>query len=73
MLTERQVIEIAKTEFEKHGRSASTYGVTVEPYHANETQWIVWFDKLGPFPIPGGKEAVLVNKVTGETTFMPGE
>jgi hypothetical protein len=45
----------------------------VETYHADEKKWIVWFDKTGPFPIPGGKHAVVVHKSTGATVYMPGE
>lgn len=73
MLTQDQAIEVAKKEFAKHGRPVSEYAVTIETYHADEKQWIVWFDKIGPFPTPGGKHAVLVHKITGHAVFMPGE
>jgi hypothetical protein len=73
MLTQDQAIEIAKNEFARHGRLVSDYAVTIETYHADDKQWIVWFDKIGPFPIPGGKHAVLVDKMTGHAVFMPGE
>jgi hypothetical protein len=73
MLTQDQAVEIAKIEFQKHGRSPSDYLVTVETYHADRNQWIVWFDKAGPFRTPGGKHAVVVHKTTGKAVFMPGE
>ena len=73
MLTEDQAIETAKKEFTKHGRLVSDYDVAIETYHADEKQWIVWFDRKGPFPIPGGKHAVLVDKTTGQSVFLPGE
>jgi hypothetical protein len=73
MITQEHAIEIAKKEFESHGRLASDYTITVESYDADDRQWIVWFDKSGPFPIPGGKHAVLVDKTTGKTVFRQGQ
>jgi hypothetical protein len=73
MLTEEGAIEIAKTEFERHGHSASDYDLTIETYAANNGEWIVWFELKGEFKIPGGKHAVLVDKATGRSVFMAGE
>jgi hypothetical protein len=73
MVTQDQAVEIAKAEFEKHGRSAAEYTITVETYRADNDQWIVWFDRAAPFRAPGGKHAVLVHKTTGRAVFMPGE
>ncbi len=73
MLTQNQAVEVAKKEFSKHGHQVSDHDITAETYPADEKQWIVWFDKKGPFPIPGGKHAVLVDKTTGHADFMPGE
>lgn len=73
MLTQDQVIETAKKKFAKHGYLVSDYDVTIETHHVEEKHWIVWFDKKGPFRIPGGKHAVLVDKITGQSVFMPGE
>jgi len=73
MLTQDEAIGIAKKEFAKHGRVPADYSVTIETYHADDNQWIVWFEKIGPFPIPGGKEAVLVDKQAGQSIFLPGE
>lgn len=73
MITEDQAIEIAKKEFEKHGRVAADHVITIKTYYDDDNQWIVWFDKKGPFPVPGGKSAVLVDKTTGQTIFRPGQ
>lgn len=73
MITQEQAIELAKEQFNKHGHSASDYDISIETYYADEKQWIIWFDKKGPYPIPGGKHAVLVHKTTGQSIFMPGE
>ncbi len=73
MITEAQAIEIAKKEFEKHDLRAAEHTITIETYHADDKQWIVWFDESEPFPTPGGNHAVLVNKTTGEAEFLPGE
>jgi hypothetical protein len=73
MLTKERAVAVATQEFVKHGRSASDYNVTIEPYHADSTQWMVWFDRKGPFPLPGGKHGVLVDKSTGHAVFLPGE
>ncbi|WP_089729128.1 hypothetical protein [Candidatus Thiosymbion oneisti] len=73
MLTQDQAIEMAKKEFTKHGYLVSDYEVAIETNPADEKQWIVWFDKKGPFQIPGGKHAILVDKITGQPVFMPGE
>lgn len=71
MLTKEQAVAVATQEFVKHGRSASDYNITIEPYHADST--MVWFDRKGPFPVPGGKHGVLVNQTTGHAVFLPGE
>lgn len=73
MLTQDQAIETAKEEFARQGYLASDYDITIQVYYADEQQWIVWFDKKGPFRIPGGKHAVVVHKITGQSVFMPGE
>jgi len=73
MLTKQQATDAATQEFSKHRQQVSEYAVFVETYKADGNKWIVWFDYKGPFPIPGGKNAVLVDKVSGETVFMPGE
>lgn len=73
MITEEQAIEIAEKEFEKHDLRAADYNINVETYHANEKQWIVWFNQTGAFPVPGNDHAVLVDKATGEAVFLPGE
>lgn len=73
MITQEQAIELAKEEFNKQGRSSSDYDISIEIYYVDEKQWIIWFDKKGPYPIPGGKHAVLVHKTTGQSIFMPGQ
>jgi hypothetical protein len=73
MFTQEQAIEVAKQEFSRQGRPPSDYDISIEIYYADEKQWIIWFDKKGPYPIPGGKHAVLVHKTTGQAVFMPGQ
>jgi hypothetical protein len=73
MITQEQAIVIATEEFHKHGFTPSDYNVTIEPYNANPTEWMVWFDKKGPFPVPGGKHSILVDKSTGGAVFLRGE
>jgi hypothetical protein len=72
MITEDQAVEIATKEFEKRGRPASDYDVTVTTYDEDARQWIVWFTNKGP-QRPGGRHAVLVDKSTGETEFRAGQ
>jgi hypothetical protein len=73
MLSQQEAIEVAKKVFADQGNDVADYDVNVETYHRDEQKWIVWFNKSGPFPIPGGKHAVVVHKSTGATVFMPGE
>lgn len=73
MITETQAIERAEVTFVKAGFQPSDYDVTVTVEPSAAAAWMVWFDKKGPFPIPGGKHLVKVNRETGETRFMPGE
>jgi hypothetical protein len=73
MLAQDEAVEVAKKEFAAHGRAAADYTITVEAYHADANRWIVWFDRKGPFPTPGGKHAVTVHKTTGQAVFMPGQ
>jgi hypothetical protein len=73
MFTQEQAIEVAKQEFSRQGRSPSDYDVSIETYYADEKQWVIWFDRKGPYPIPGGKHAVLVHKTTGQAIFLPGQ
>ncbi len=72
MTTESKALELAKTEFAKTGRKVEAYGVTMETDTKGE-KWIFWFDEKGPYPTPGGKHAVTVEKATGKTAFLPGE
>lgn len=73
MLTQHEAISVASKELAKRGYVATEYDVKIETYDANENEWIVWFDLRRPLPVPGGKHAVLVDKRTGRTEFMPGE
>lgn len=73
MIDEEEAVIIATVEFEKTGASASNYHISIEPYGADASNWIVWFEWKSPFPIPGGRSAVLVHRETGDTQFMPGE
>jgi hypothetical protein len=73
MVTRDQAIEAAKRELTKHGHAVSDYDITVDPENPTEDYWMIWFDKKGPFPVPGGKHGVRVNKSTGHVEFMPGE
>jgi hypothetical protein len=72
MITQDQAAEIARQEFEKHGRRASDYDITITTYETDARKWIVWFTNKGP-QRPGGKHAVIVNKTTGETEFRAGQ
>ena len=72
MITTEQAVEIAKKEFEKHGRPAVDYDVAVTTYDGDPGQWIVWFTNKGPRR-PGGQHAVLVDKATGATEFRAGQ
>jgi hypothetical protein len=73
MLDEEKVLEIAQAELEKHRRPVSDYEASIEPYAADPEKWIVWFEKKGKFRMPGGRNAVLVHKESGEAVFLPGE
>ena len=71
-VTESKALELAKAEFVKTGRKVDDYGVTLET-DSSGRKWLVWFDKKGPYSIPGGKHIVTVEKATGKVVFMPGE
>ena len=73
MVTQPQAIEIAKKEFEKHGRAVSDYDMTVTHDDPSRTYWLICFEKKGPFHVPGGRHCVRVDKPTGASTFMQGE
>jgi hypothetical protein len=73
MVTRDQAIEIAETEMAKHGRAASDYEITVDPENASGDYWMVWFEKKGPYRIPGGRHAVRVSKSTGHAEYLPGQ
>jgi hypothetical protein len=73
MVTRTQAVQIAKAEFTRAGYAVSDYEVTIDSDVPREKCWMIWFDKKGPFPIPGGRHAVSVDKFTGQSVFMPGE
>lgn len=72
MVTESRALELAKAEFAKTGRKVSDYDVTIE-MDSTGSKWLAWFDKKGPYAMPGGKHVVTVEKATGKVVFMPGE
>ncbi len=73
MLSENEVLEFAAKSFEETSRSVKDYDVEIKEHHSDAGKWIVWYDKKGPFRIPGEKHAVVVDKITGESLFLPGE
>jgi hypothetical protein len=68
-----QAIEIAKQELTAHGFALPDYDITLDAENPDENDWMVWLEKKGAFPVPGGRHAVRVNKTTGAAQFMPGE
>lgn len=72
MITEDRARELAFQAFDKSGRIPADYDVTIETGDAG-AKWWVWFDRKGPFRVPGGKHLVKVDKASGEAIFMQGE
>lgn len=72
-MTRDQAIEIASHELARNGYTVSDYSVTVDQEDSNGEYWQLWFDAKGPYPVPGGRHGVRVNKTTREARFMPGE
>lgn len=73
ILTQEQVVDIAKKELEKHGHSVAQYDVTVVKDEPSRDHWMVWFEYRAKYKIPGGKHGVRVDKSTGKAVFLPGE
>ncbi len=73
MTTQEQAVEIAKKELLKHDYVLADFDITVGIDTSNAEYWIVWFEKSGPFQLPGGGGAVRVNKQTGAAELMRGE
>jgi hypothetical protein len=73
MVTRDHAIEIAEAEMAKHGRIASDYEITVDREISSGDDWIVWFEKKGPFRVPGGRHGVRVSKSTGHAEYLPGQ
>jgi hypothetical protein len=73
VITKDQAIEIAKQELVKHGHLVHDYEISVDTDSSDSEQWVIWCEKVGAFPIPGGKHGVLVNKINGQAQFLPGE
>jgi len=73
MIDKEKALEIAQKELEKFRQSASNYEASIEPYAADPKKWIIWFEWKSEFPIPGGRNAVVVDRETGESLFMQGE
>ena len=71
MVAQEQAIEIAKQELAKHGFQVADFVITIDP--ENDSEWAVWFEKKGPYRVPGGRHAVLVDKDTGNARFLGGE
>jgi hypothetical protein len=65
-VTESKAFERAKAEFAKTGRKISDYAVSIET-DSTRLEWIVWFEREGPYAKPGGKHAVAIEKATGES------
>lgn len=72
MITEPQAVELAKAAFTKAGHQVSDYDVSVE-HDAGAKRWMVWFDRKGPFRVPGGRHYVKVDENTGEAVFAAGQ
>jgi hypothetical protein len=73
MITEERAAEIARDEMTRQGRTVSDYDMTTVPGDADQPFRLFWFEKKGPFRIPGGRHCVRVDKATGAATFMQGE
>ena len=73
MVTKDQAIEIATKELANSDRAPKDYEMTVDPEDTNQDFWMIWFERKGPYPAPGGRHAVRVNKNTGHADLMPGE
>jgi hypothetical protein len=68
-----EAIELANKEFVRNGNELDKYDVSVDLQLGEERYWMVWYDRKGPFRVPGGKHLVRVDARTGEATFLKGE
>lgn len=73
MVTKEQALEIARHELARYGYLVSDYEVTVDAESSESNVWIIWCEKKGAFPVPGGTHGVRVDKTTGHSQFLPGE
>ena len=73
MIAAEQALALASQEFTRQGMDVQTYEIMLDEKLSKGDFWMIWYDKKGPFPIPGGKHLVRVSKATGEAVFMKGE
>jgi hypothetical protein len=68
-----EAIELANKEFVRQGNDLEKFDVSADPRLSEDRYWIVWYDRKGPFRVPGGKHLVRVDTVTGQSTFLKGQ
>ncbi len=73
MVSREQALTIAHQAHQERGFAPNDYNVELSDADSSESHWLVWFDRKGEFPVPGGKHAVQVDKTTGQALFLPGE
>jgi hypothetical protein len=68
-----EAIELANKEFVRNGNELEKFNVSVDLLPSENRYWMIWYDRKGPFAVPGGKHLVRVDAMTGEATFLKGE
>lgn len=73
MVTKDQALDLARQELTKQGYIATDYDISVDIENSDQEHWMIWCEEKGPFPVPGGRHGVRVNKLTGQSQFLVGE
>jgi hypothetical protein len=68
-----EAIELANKEFVRNGNELEKFNVSAELHPSANGYWMIWYDRKGPFAVPGGKHLVRVDAKTGQATFLKGE
>ncbi len=69
---EKEIMDLAKKEFVKHGRKVEDYKMSLE-FDNTEKKWFVWFEYKSERPIPGGTDCVTIEEDTGKVVFFAGK
>lgn len=72
-IDQTQAVALANEELSRNGIDVANYDIEIDGKMSQGPHWMIWYERKGPYRMPGGRHAVKIDKNTGQAVFMKGQ